>query len=184
MRYFIAFLVTFGLILLLLVLLFHGGSGKPKTPTGRTLVSFADTDTIVRMTIDGPINADQNHQAIQVMVSSGSVTYTQIQGYQGNVVNQQTYPNNQNAYTNFLYALAHAGFTDGNKSAALKDERGYCPLGDRYIFEVNQDGQELERYWATSCGSPKSYLGSVVLTMDLFQAQVPNYASLSQGVIL
>ena len=180
-RYFLAFLATFGLILLLLVLLFHGGS-KPKTPTGRTLSSYASTDAVVRMTIDGPINADQNHQAVRVTVGRDDVTFEQIQGYQGNVVNEQTFSNNEPAYENFLLALAHAGYTQGNKSSALKDERGYCPLGDRYVFELTQEDQEIERYWATGCGSPKTYLGVLSLTIQLFENQVPGYTDLTQHV--
>ncbi len=183
MRYFLAFLVTLGLILVLFTLLFHGGS-KPKTPAGKPLSSYATTDAVVRMTIDGPINADQSHQAIRITVGRDDVTYEQLQGYQGNVIKVQTYPNNGDAYVNFLLALSHAGYTLGDKSAALKDERGYCPLGDRYIFELTQQDQEIERYWATSCGKPKTYLGAFGLTTDLFKAQVPDYNSLDQNIAL
>ncbi|HVA10893.1 MAG TPA: hypothetical protein VNG32_01875, partial [Candidatus Dormibacteraeota bacterium] len=74
------------------------------------------------------------------------------------------------------------GFTDGNNDPKASDERGYCPLGDRYIFEFNENGQDLERYWATSCGSPKTYLGAFTLTVSLFTAQVPNYSTLTQNI--
>ncbi len=40
------------------------------------------------------------------------------------------------AYGAFLQSLAHAGFDKGDKDPALKDERGYCPLGNRYIYEI------------------------------------------------
>ena len=183
MRYFLAFLVTFGLILVLFLLLFHSGSSKPVTG-GRTLDSYAATDALARLTIDGPIVADQNYQSIQVSVSSSDVTFEQLQGYQGAVVNQQSFANNDIAYTNFLFALEKAGFTKGNISPSLKDERGYCPLGDRYIIEFMQDGQDKERYWATSCGGTKTYLGALGLTMALFQAQVPNYGTLSKNAAL
>jgi hypothetical protein len=180
MRYFIAFITALGLLFLLLFLLFHGG-GKPKVPTtNKTLGSYANTDAYVRLTIDGPVNADQNHKAIRITVDQNQVQYQQINGYQGSVANQQSFASNQDAYANFLLALQHAGYTLGDNTASLKDERGYCPLGDRYIFELNQDGHELERYWATSCGKPKTYNGLVNLTLTLFQAQVPGYSQLSQ----
>jgi len=182
MRYFIAFLATLGLLFLLLYLLLHGG-GKAKVPTTqKTLISYASTDAQVKLTIDGPINSEQEHKAVRITVDQTQVTFEQIQGYQNNVVNQQSFTSNQDAYANFLAALQHAGFTLGSKNPALKDERGYCPLGERYIFELNQDGDELERYWATSCGKPASFEGSYPLVLQLFQAQVPGYAQLTQNL--
>jgi len=182
MRYFIAFLVTMGLIFLLVFLLF-GGSSKPKVlPIHKTLHSYALTDAQVQLTIDGPINAVQNHQEVQITVDRNNVTYEQLQGYDGNVVNMQTYDNTENAYTVFLFALARAGFTQGSNDPTLSDERGFCPLGDRYIFQLMQDGNTIERYWATNCGSPKTYLGLLNVTLSLFQAQVPNYSKLTGDI--
>jgi hypothetical protein len=184
MRYFLAFLVTLGLILLLFTLLFRSGGGKSKTPVGKTLDSYSTTDAVARVTIDGPINADQTHQALRISVGRDEVTFEKIQGYQGNVVSVQNYANNSDAYANFLLALSHAGFTKGSTPAALKDERGYCPLGDRYVFELTQEDKEIERYWATNCGKPATYLGAVSLTLDLFRAQVPDYNTLTQNIAL
>jgi hypothetical protein len=80
-----------------------------------------------------------------------------------------------------MLSLSHAGFTKGNADKALSDERGYCPLGSRYIFElIDENGKTIERYWATSCGKPKTYQGNVSLTRSLFQAQVPDYSRLIQ----
>jgi hypothetical protein len=182
MRYFITFIAMLGLLFLLLFLLLHGG-GKPKvSTTNKTLISYANTDAQAQLTIDGPINADQIHTAVRITVDQNQVRYEQIKGYQNTIVNQQSFDSNQDAYANFLAALQHAGFTLGATTAVLKDERGYCPLGNRYIFELNQDGNQLERYWATSCGTPKTYNGVLTLTLDLFQAQVPGYSQLTQNL--
>lgn len=180
MRYFVAFFVALGLLFLVVFLLFNAG-GKPKAViTPRTLDSYASTDAEVVMTIDGPINAAQEHQQVRITVGQGDVTFEQIQGYNGNVVNTQNYANTQSSYDNFLLSLAHAGFTQGDNSSSLRDERGFCALGDRYIFQLQQDGQTIERYWATSCGKPKTYLGALNLTITLFQNQVPNYNVLTE----
>jgi len=185
MRYFIGFLITIGLIILLIVLLFGGGGNNvPKTPAHQPLVSYANTDAETRLTIDGPINAQQSHDQVQITVGRGQITYDQIKGYDGHVVNQQTYSNTENAYNNFLHALVVAGFTHGNTSTTLKDELGYCPLGNRYIFELFEGSNYIERYWSTNCGNPKTYLGSTPLTLTLFQNQVPNYADLVQNLSL
>lgn len=184
MRYFIGFFITIGLIILLIIMLVSGG-GKPKVPTtSKTLDSYAVTSAQVRMTIDGPVNSDQQHQQVRVTVDRDNVTFEQIQGYGNNVVNLQHYANNQDAYAVLLLSLAHAGFTNGNITSKLQDERGYCPLGDRYIFEMVQDGKDLERLWATSCGSPKTYLGNLSLTISLLKAQVPNYSNLTENISL
>jgi hypothetical protein len=183
MRYFIGFLITVGLIILLIVLLF-GGHGKPKARvTPKSLESYASTDAQVSMLIDGPINASQ-HEQVQVTVNNESVTYENLTGYNGNVATTQTFSNTEASYDAFLHALAQAGFTSGNTSKALSDEQGYCPTGNRYVFELTQDDKTLERFWATSCGKPKTYLGNQNLTVTLFQRQVPNYERLTQGILL
>ncbi|HSW85199.1 MAG TPA: hypothetical protein VLF79_01110 [Candidatus Saccharimonadales bacterium] len=182
MRYILAFLVVVVLIFSLLLLLFHGGSKPPKV--SRSLGSYADTDAIASLTIDGPVNTDLIHQSVQISVGQDEVTYEQIQGYQGTVVNQQSFASNSNAYANFLLALQHAGFRLGDNNPLYKDDRGYCPLGDRYIFEFIDQGQQLERYWATSCGKPSTYRGNTSLTLSLFKAQVPNYNMLTSSLDL
>lgn len=187
MRYFIGFLVTTGLIIVLIVLLFTGHSGnngndrqvqttgqKPKTTS--QLASYADTDVVARLTIDGKINADSNHSAIRITVGREDVTYEQILGYQGAVVNRLDFANNQSAYSNFLYALGRAGFTRGDNNPRLANEKGFCPLSRRYIFELRDGDHDIQRYWATYCGGiPKTYQGVLSLTINLFQLQVPKY---------
>jgi hypothetical protein len=191
MKYFIGFLVTIGLIIVLILLLFSGGnggsdnskptSGKPKNTD--ELAAYASTNAVARLTIDGPIIANQNHQAVQITVDQNDVTYSQVQGYEGTVVNQQDFKNNQNAYSNFLYALGRAGFLKGNDDKTLANEKGYCPTGNRYVFELIQNGKDIQRYWGTSCGgNNKTYLGSLNLTITLFQVQVPGYRTLTQSL--
>lgn len=182
MRYFIGFLVTIGLIIVLIILIF-GGGGK-KAPTGKKLEDYASTDAQVSMTIDGPVNAASLHQQVRIIVDSNNVTYERIVGYDGNVVDTQLYANTQNSYDVFLHALRHAGFTQGINDPALKDERGYCALGTRYIFELTQGGNTLERYWATTCGNPKTYSGNISTTLTLFENQVPDYQQRTAGIAL
>ncbi len=192
MRYFVGFLVTIGLIIVLIVLLLTGGNGgnkqiqttgeKPRTVS--QLAAYADTSAVVRITDDGEINGDQTHTSLRITVGQDDVTYEQIQGYQGTVVNSQAYKNNQNAYSNFLYALGHAGYTLGDDNSKFGSEKGLCPLGHRYIFELMDGDHDIQRYWATSCGSgaPKTYKGNLNLTIQLFQLQVPAYQDLTQDL--
>lgn len=177
MRYFVGFLVTIGLIILLIMLIF-GGGGKGKVPvTKEPLISYANTETVVRETIDDTINDVDHHRQIQITVGRDSTDFELQKGYDGDAVQSQSYPMTTASYASFLRALQHAGFTQGNDDKNLKDERGYCPLGKRYIFEVIKDGGDIERYWATSCGNgtPKTFTGHLNTVLSLFRLQVPDY---------
>ncbi|MDL2341529.1 MAG: hypothetical protein QFB87_00415 [Patescibacteria group bacterium] len=179
MKYLIGFFVTVGLIILLIVLLVSGGDTKTKVPnSSKSLDSYASSAATARLTIDGPVSAPQNHYATRITVGRDSTTYEELQGYDGNVIKTQTYPNTQTSYTSFLRAIELAGFTKGDTAASLKNDRGYCALGSRYIFEFVDSGKQLERFWSTSCAGPKSFQGKTNLTLSLFKKQVPDYNKL------
>ncbi|MEK7594173.1 MAG: hypothetical protein AAB436_00860 [Patescibacteria group bacterium] len=157
-----------------------GGNDKPKTVvTKKTLVSFADTDAEVSLGIDGPINANSLHEQVRIEVNNNDATLNIIRGYDGDVVKTRSFANTENAYSAFLSALSTAGFTRGDKDEKLKSEAGACPLGMRYTFQFKDGtGKVLSRYWSTSCGGTKTYLGNTNLTITLFQAQIPDYSEL------
>lgn len=171
------------LIFLIALLVFGRPDQAPVVPT-KDLASFSSTDAQVSFRNDGRINAASEHRQIQITVDRKYVVYKQIAGYDGQVAMSRRFANTQNAYNVFLSALGHAGFTRRNEDKALANEKGYCPLGQRYIFEMNEGAQQLQRSWATSCGEPKTFLGNLQTTISLFQAQVPNYSSLSSNVQL
>lgn len=188
MRYFIGFLLTLGLVILLIVLLFGGGNDSKKStePTqqgNRSLQSFANTDAEASMVIAGAINAEELHRQIRITVDRNTVTYQTIQGYEGRVIDQRTFANNQAAFEAFLKALNFAGFTQGDTSEELASEQGRCPLGTRTVFAFDEGNEQLMRFWTTSCGA-KNYLGNGEATTRLFQAQVPGYQNLASTVEL
>lgn len=181
MRYFIGFLLAIGLLILLIVMLFRGGGDKAKVPsTEKTLASYASTDAETSLTVDGPINAQSIHAQSRIRVGRDEVVFEQLKGYNGDVTDTHRYANTEESYRVFLLALTKVGFTKVNTDPALKDERGYCPTGNRYIMQLNDSGKDVIRSWATSCGNPKTYLGNVNLTLTLFRAQVPDYDQVSQ----
>ncbi|HVX24487.1 MAG TPA: hypothetical protein VG992_04070 [Candidatus Saccharimonadales bacterium] len=183
-RYFIGFLLAIGLIILVIILLFSGG-GKPQVPsTTKVLSSFSSTDATTSMTIDGPVNDPQNHEQIKIIVSNSDITFEHLKGYDGHVVSVRTYPNTEKSYYVFLRALMGAKFTNGDTSQSLADSTGYCPLGNRYIFNLSQEGQTIEQFWTTNCSGPKTYHGDSNLTVTLFEDQVPNYDDLVANIQL
>ena len=185
LRYFIGFVVVVGLLVFLIALITGGGGDSGKTPTqNKTLSSYASEDSEVSMVIDGRTNSPQDHRQVAVTVDANHIEFQVKQGYNGDVLTDKSFANTQASYQNFLLALEHANFTKGDLKHAHTDERGYCPLGQRYIFQLKSQGDTVERFWATSCGNPKTYLGNFDVTLSLFKAQVPKYNDLTTSLIL
>lgn len=178
MRYVIGFLISIGLIILVFVMIFRGGGSD--LPAERKLVDYANTSTIVQYTVDYPINADQIHRQTVTYVGRDNIKFDVRTGYEGTVVRTQSYENNPTAYANFLRALQLAGYTNGE--AEPRDERGYCPQGYRYIYEVKDGSRTIQRYWSTSCGSLGNFKGRASTVRTLFQRQVPDYSRLTSGI--
>lgn len=185
MRYIVGLLLGIGLIVLTFILIFKAfsGSDTPKTPQ-IDLNSYATTAAVMRFTIDGPIVADSQHERVRITVGSDQVLFEEIQGYQGRIKQSKTYPNNVDAYTTFLHALTLAGYTQGNPEG-VKDERGYCPTGRRYIYEGLSGGDNILRWWSDSCIIKEgNFLGKASVVQTLFTRQVPDYPVLTSHVAL
>ena len=182
-RYLIGFFVTVGLVILLVILLFTGGSNtaNKKVPaTGKALSSYASSDAQVRLTIDGPINANQDHRQTQYVIDRDNAVINLIQGYDGMVIDTHSYGNTEASYDTFLHALELNGFTRGKTSdASLKSETGHCADGYRYVFELVQGGRVIERLWTTSCGSVRTFEGNSQFIIDLFRSQIPGREDLA-----
>jgi len=177
MRYITGILIAIGLVILTIILIvkaFSGGGSNPSVPTQIDLNSYASTSAVMRMTIDGPVNADKTHNQIRVTVGRDETKLELLKGYEGKIVSTKTFANNQNSYTQFLHALNVAGFTKGNVDPNVRDERGYCPAGERFIFEAESGGQDVMRWWKTSCAEG-NFRGKSDVIRSLFKAQVPDY---------
>lgn len=181
MRYFLVFLITIGLIILVFVIIlksFSSAPSKPPTP----LVDYANTNTVVEMTIDGPVTADQSHNAVQMIVGQSNSEINIIQGYQNDVINTQSYSNNSAAYGVFLRSLDLAGYSKGKNDPNLADYRGYCPTGDVYIYQILIGTNTIEQYWSTSCGGQGTFKGDDSLVQNLFEVQFPDYGDITDSV--
>lgn len=184
-RYFIGFVIVVALIIFLFVLIFGGNDSKTKVAnSSRLLSSYATSTSEVKMTIDGPTNASVDHRQVVVSVDQNQVLFQEKHGYDGDVTKSQNFANSPGSYQTFLRSLEYANFTKGDAAHMSADERGYCPLGNRYIFELIDAGKVVQRFWATSCGKPKTFLGDVSLNIELFQKQVPNYFDLADDASL
>jgi hypothetical protein len=180
-RYVIGFLFAAGLVVLILVLAFSGPS-KPKT-IPKPLVSYADSSSYVEAYIYGAVVASQNHNEVSITVNQYDANLTVYQGYDHKAVNAKTYNNSLNGYKAFLAALNLAGYTNGNTNPKAASSLGYCAIGDVYTFKLVNNGQTVSSFWATNCSSdPITYLGNLNRTLNLFQAQIPDYGALTSSV--
>lgn len=181
MRYLIGLVIFILLIIFLIIKLLSGGGSKPNLPP--SLATYANTSTTVRYIIDNPVQAPQNHKDIVIEVGSSSTDIKITQGYDGEVVKEQSFPMTDAAYTAFLLALQHsAGYTLGDNDPKLKDERGYCATGNRYSYDiVSGDGDRLQHYWSTSC-KEKTFKGLPDVVRNLFEAQIPNFDDYTSDV--
>jgi hypothetical protein len=173
MRYLIGLVIFILLIIFLIIKLLTGGS-KPNLPP--SLVSYADTATTVRYTIDNPVQAPETHNDIIIEVGSSSTDIRIMKGYDNEVVKEESFPMSTSAYATFLLSLQHsAGYTLGNTDPQLQDERGYCATGNRFSYDIiGGDGHRIQHLWSTSC-KDKTFHGLPGVVRDLFTAQVPNF---------
>ncbi len=177
------------LLVLFVVLLTRGG---PDSPNGDeavkqkiTLPDYVNGDAVVRLTMDGKINARENHQAVRITVGRTGRTVEVLRGYDYAVDKSQQFDNDITAYSVFLQALQDAGYANEKQVTTKKDVAGLCPLGSRYTYELLEGTEEKLRLWSTSCGIREgSFGGKAELIRQLFKAQIPDYANVTKGVQL
>jgi hypothetical protein len=183
----LAIFVGFIVFIIIVVMLFgHGGKKTPTGPQLNPLPDYASTDATVSFTADGIVNADELHRSVRITVSANQMTLDVLQGYNPRVIQSKSFENKQEAYIVFLKAINNAGFLAKTKNTKIPaDERGQCALGFRYILDLNQDGQDLSRTWASTCGTKVGTSTGLTTTIQtLFQDQIPNYQTLVNQVNL
>jgi hypothetical protein len=185
MRYFIGFVAVVILVVGVFILVLKGFSGGSHTPKKNeiTLTDYADSETTVKMEVDGPIVADQNHQGYSITVGRDATTIEVTKGYDKQVVKAQTYSNNSKAYADFLRALQLQNYTKGIQDTSREDIRGFCPAGDRFIYTVENGGNDVQNYWTSTCGGG-TFKGNANSIRNLFAKQVPDFNSLTADVRL
>lgn len=158
--------------------IFGGGESSDQTQTdvGHTALVNTAADRSVRMTVRGPIVADESFRSYQITVDPSLRNLTTYSGYLDQTLDTKQYSNNTKAYEEFVYALDKAKLMDGDE---LKDEkndlRGICATGKVYQFEVLQSGSTVKQLWTSTCkGSAGSLKANVTQVESLFLKQVPD----------
>jgi hypothetical protein len=168
--------------------IFGGGDQTTQTQvdTGRDALLNTSLSRSVRMTVRGPIVADESFRSYQMTIDPASRSFAAYAGYLDQTTGSKQYGNNAKAYEEFVYALEKANLMKGEE---LKDEkgdtRGVCATGRVYEFEVLQNGNAVKRLWTSTCkGSAGSLKASVKQVEALFHAQIPDSKALLKPVDL
>jgi len=189
MRYVLAaigFIVGFILLVVLIVTLRPAATNTSQTNTpSPKLADLASTDATVRQITAGPITAIENYREIRITINSTQRSINVLDGYQGNILAQQTFTNTTESYQSFLAALDRSGYTLAKKSQ-FDTVAGLCPLGNRYSYELydtpgNSSFKSFSR-WSLSCSNIATFGGSGSTVRTLFRSQIPNYQTFINGV--
>lgn len=130
----------------------------------------------VRMTVRGPINADEDFKSYQITVTPDSRAITEYKGYLNQSIDHIALGNNVPAYEQFVYALDRANLVKGSEFTGDKNDlRGICATGRVYEFEVLQADKSIKTLWTSSCSNAKGSLAARIDQLtSLFASQIPN----------
>jgi hypothetical protein len=166
------------------VIFTSGNTSSAPESTDAVLSAVRNTgvDRSVRWTVRGPIVADEDFRSYQITVSPTERTYVTYSGYLDHVNDTKTYPNNERAYEEFVYALDKAGIGQ-TKNAKDTDFRGVCATdGFAYVFDTLSGNTADHTLWTTSCkGSKGSMAANVAQVHALFVNQIPDFNPLFTG---
>jgi hypothetical protein len=165
-----------------------GGSSSTEQTVDESQSALIDTSGAahVRMSVRGPITAQENFRSYQVDISPTSRNLTTFSGYQGQRLDGQQLGNNTTAYEEFVYALNRLNVM---KPDALKgednDTRGVCANGRLYEFVVMRGDRVVKQLWTSSCGNARgSFRANLDQTRALFLRQLPDSERLTNRVDL
>ena len=164
------------------------GSDSPKKSSSKT--QEPDTSVLnllkiesgrsVKMTVRGPIQANENARSYSVEVSSSSRNLKVFKGYSSEVEKEVNHDNTTAAYDEFVNALNKANMMKGEALTGENDDiRGVCAKGHVYDFAILKDGQVEKHLWTSTCkGSKGSLLANTAQLQDLFSLQIPEFKSM------
>jgi hypothetical protein len=158
-------------------MIFGGDQSDPnQVDVGREALLNTSVDRNVRMTVRGPIVADEAFRSYQVTVSPSTRRLVTYSGYLENTLETKQYSNNVKAYEQFVHALDKANMMKGDELEGERDDtRGICATGNVYEFEVMRGDSSVKRLWTSTCkGSPGSFKASVDQVESLFLEQIPD----------
>lgn len=163
------------------------GSGDSSNKSSETSQQEQDTSTkelltvetgrSVKMTVRGPIVANEDARSYIVEVSPSGRLFKVLKGYNGEVINQKDHANTSVSYDEFVHALNKANMMKGEAFTGEADDlRGVCASGYIYDFAILKNGEVVKHLWTSTCGGSKgSLLANTKQLQDLFASQIPEF---------
>ena len=167
--------------------LFGGNESDQKDKNinaGQIALLSTDEGRAVRLTVRGPIVANENFRSYSVIVSPSSRQITTYEGYLDKEISQKKLDNNVKAYTELVYALDKRKMMDGTQlTEQQNDLRGICASGKVYKFETLSYNSVVKSLWTSDCsGSKGSAQANVNEILDMFLKQIPEGKKMVAGI--
>ena len=160
------------------------GQTDQNVNTGQVALLSTEEGRAVRLTVRGPIVANENFRSYSVIISPSSRDMTTYEGYLDKEINQKKLDNNVKAYTELVYALDKRKMMNGAQlTEQQNDLRGICASGKVYKFETLKDSSVVKSLWTSDCsGSKGSAQANVNEILDMFLKQIPDGKKMAAGI--
>ena len=160
------------------------GQADQNVNTGQVALLSTEEGSAVRLTVRGPIVANENFRSYSVIISPSSRDMTTYEGYLDKEINQKKLDNNVKAYTELIYALDKRKMMNGTQlTEQQNDLRGICASGKVYKFETLKDNSVVKSLWTSDCsGSKGSAQANVNEILDMFLKQIPDGKKMAAGI--
>ena len=160
------------------------GQTDQNVNTGQVALLSTEEGRAVRLTVRGPIVANENFRSYSVIISPSSRDMTTYEGYLDKEINQKKLDNNMKAYTELVYALDKRKMMYGTQlTEQQNDLRGICASGKVYKFETLKDNSVVKSLWTSDCsGSKGSAQANVNEILDMFLKQIPDGKKMAAGI--
>ena len=168
-----------------------GDGGSPNSPQpnpniedAKTALLSTDVDRSVRLTVRGPIVANENFRSYSITITPDSREMITYEGYLDNQIDRKRLDNNTKAYTELVYALDKRKMMDGKDlTDEQNDLRGICASGKIYKFETTKNHSVVKSLWTSDCsGSKGSAQANVNEILDMFLKQIPDGKKMASGI--
>ncbi|AJA06697.1 hypothetical protein TM7x_00305 [Candidatus Nanosynbacter lyticus] len=160
------------------------GQADQNVNTGQVALLSTEEGSAVRLTVRGPIVANENFRSYSVVISPSSRDMTTYEGYLDKEINQKKLDNNVKAYAELVYALDKRKMMNGTQlTEQQNDLRGICASGKVYKFETLKDNSVVKSLWTSDCsGSKGSAQANVNEILDMFLKQIPDGKKMAAGI--
>ena len=157
---------------------------NPNIEDTKTALLSTDVDRSVRLTVRGPIVANENFRSYSITITPDSREMITYEGYLDNQIDRKRLDNNTKAYTELVYALDKRKMMDGKDlTDEQNDLRGICASGKIYKFETIKNNSVVKSLWTSDCsGSKGSAQANVNEILDMFLKQIPDGKKMASGI--